>query len=72
MQVNEILAMVLLAVVAVCAVAMPVSCVKDTNAKIAQAIEQGGDPIAIRCALGNTTPETACAISASKQGVEKK
>jgi len=59
-------AIVALAIVAIAWA--PVSCVKDGNAKVQIAIEQGVDPIRARCAYAASgTSSPACIVAAAKE-----
>jgi hypothetical protein len=58
----------ILSVVAICAVAAvlgsPVACTMHRNAKVAEAIKAGADPIEARCAMTDDVHDPVCMVRA--------
>lgn len=71
-ELRNIVAWIVVALAAVFIAWAPVSCSMDGNAKIAQAIQAGANPIDAKCAYSSQGDTAACAIRAAMSGDKAK
>ncbi|MNN71078.1 hypothetical protein D3C81_1869790 [compost metagenome] len=50
----------------------PVKCTMDSNAKVAEAIEQGANPIDAACAYSSNMGSSSCIVRAAMTETDKK